>query len=107
MDAHLPARLTAQDHPREIAAICEAHCLDAKSRRYLALMRKYDKPGMRIRLISAILRLADILDEAQHRAIVQQRESLDLNIESRMHWWRHYYTRYVEVERFESRNHIV
>ncbi len=97
------ARLTAQDHPREIAAICEAHCLDAKSRRYLALMRKYDKPGMRIRLISAILRLADILDEAQHRAIVQQRESLDLNIESRMHWWRHYYTRYVEVERDSNR----
>jgi hypothetical protein len=95
--------LTEEDFPGEIAAICEAHCVDTESPRYEQLTRKDERPTMRLRLVSAILRLADILDEAHHRALVEQARTLDLNLESRMHWWRHYYTRSIDVETEKNR----
>jgi hypothetical protein len=95
--------LKEQDHPDEIAAICEAHCVDTRSQRYDELTRGGERSTMRLRLLSAILRLADVLDEAHHRALVEQRRTLDLDLESRMHWWRHYFTREVEVEPKKNR----
>jgi len=95
------------DRPLEIAAICEAHCVDTAAARYDSLMPKPEQPTMRLRLLTAILRLADILDEAHHRAIVAQAQTLDLSLESRMHWWRHYYTREVEIEPVKNRVTVV
>jgi len=99
--------LKDQDRPAEVAAICEAHCVGTESPRYDELMPKPERPAMRLRLLAAILRLADILDEAQHRALVAQAHALDLNLESRMHWWRHYYTRDVEIDHTKNRVTIV
>jgi hypothetical protein len=95
------------DRPAEIAAICEAHCVDTAAARYDRLVPKPERPTMRLRLLAAILRLADILDEAHHRALVAQAHTLDLNLESRMHWWRHYYTREVEIDLVKNRVTIV
>lgn len=96
--------LTDQDHPSEIASLCEAHCVDTRLPRYRELVAEPERSTMRLRLLSALLRLADILDEAHHRALVEQARTLSLTLESRMHWWRHYYTRDVVVE--PDRNRI-
>lgn len=95
--------LLEDDLPSEIASICEAHCVDTNSSRYVELTQAGERPGMRLRLLSSLLRLADILDEANHRALVEQARTLDLNLESRMHWWRHYYTREISVESANNR----
>jgi hypothetical protein len=95
--------LAEEDHPSEIASIAEAHCIDTLAERYTELTRRGERPTMRLGLLSAILRLADVLDEAHHRALVDQARTLDLNLESRMHWWRHYYTREVVVEAANNR----
>jgi hypothetical protein len=99
--------LKDQDRATDVAAICEAHCVDTATPRYDALMPKPDRPTMRLRLLAAALRLADILDEAHHRAIVDQARTLDLSLESRMHWWRHYYTREVEIDPARNRVTVV
>ena len=51
---------------------------------------------MRMKLLAAILRLADILDESRRRACRHKAETLLLDLESQSHWWRHYYTRDIE-----------
>ena len=99
--------LDDKDMPGEVAAICEAHCVDTAAPRYEELIAKPERPTMRLRLLAAILRLADVLDEAHHRALVNQARVLELPLESKMHWWRHYYTREVEVDPVKNRITIV
>jgi len=50
-------------------------------------------------LLSALLRLADILDESCHRAIREKARTLKLDIESQVHWWRHHYTESVAFDK--------
>jgi hypothetical protein len=76
--------------------LCEAHCVTPGTQRYTQLME--DAPGIRMRLLSALLRLADILDESCHRAYREKARTLILDLESQTHWWRHYYTRGVSVD---------
>jgi hypothetical protein len=85
------------DFPGEIAAVAESHLVDTSSARYATLVGT-PAGSLRLRLLSGLLRLADILDEAQHRALRAQAETLLLNDESPMHWWRHYYTREVVLD---------
>jgi hypothetical protein len=85
------------DFPGEIAAVAESHVVDTESSRFADLVGQL-AGSHRLRLLSALLRVADILDEAQHRALRSKAETLDLNDESQMHWWRHYYTREVIVD---------
>ena len=88
--------LNQNDHPAWVAAVAESHAADTADPRYEVLV---DQPTgqVRLRLLSALLRLADILDEAQHRAPEHQAKTLDMNDESKLHWWRHYYTREVDL----------
>lgn len=95
--------LNDQDCPEEVASLCEAHCVDTASPRYGELTRRGERSTMRLPLLAAILRIADILDEAHHRAVVEQARTLDLTLESRMHWWRHHYTRQIEIEPEKNR----
>jgi hypothetical protein len=90
--------LDDSDFPGEIAEVSESHAEDTDSDRYKALVGT-PSGSRRLRLISALLRLGDILDEAQHRALRSKAETLNLNGESVMHWWRHYYTREVVPDR--------
>ena len=61
---------------------------------------------MRLSLLSTLLRLADVLDEAHHRTIVYEARTLDLNLESRMHWCAPLITpREVIVEQAQQSNH--
>ncbi len=89
--------LDDSDYAGEIAAVAESHVVDTESARYAELVGT-QSGSRRLRLLSALLRLSDILDEAQHRALRSQAETLDLNVESLMHWWRHYYTREVFLD---------
>lgn len=83
-------QLVDADHPNVIASLCEAHGIDSASERYKELTA--EAPGLRPSLLSGLLRCADILEESRRRANRARAESLELPIESQVHWWRHYYT---------------
>jgi hypothetical protein len=83
-------QLTDDDGPGPIATLCEAHGIDPSTQRFKDLM--VDGPGIRTRLLTGILRCADILEESRRRANRARAESLLLPLESQVHWWRHYYT---------------
>lgn len=76
--------------PEYIAALCEAHCVSVKRPRYQELLDS--TPGIRMPLLSALLRIADILDESCRRVTIEKFKTLLLDDESQKHWWRHYYT---------------
>jgi hypothetical protein len=88
-------QLTAAYRAPQIACLCEAHCVTPTTNRYAELMQ--DTPGLRMRLLSGLLRLADILDESRHRACREKARTLLLDLESQTHWWRHYYTQDVTI----------
>jgi hypothetical protein len=90
-------QLIDDDMPGAIACLCEAHGIDTKNPRYAELTA--DAPGLRMALLSGILRCADILEESRRRAGRSRAESLLLPIESQVHWWRHYYTADVTFDR--------
>ena len=93
-------QLIDEDYPTAIASICEAHGIETEGQRYAQLTA--DAPGLRMRLLASILRCADILEESRRRAVRARAESLNLPIESQVHWWRHYYTndiRFDQVDR--------
>ena len=81
--------LTSEYEPGYTACLCEAHILDVKGNRYLELTQ--DGPGMRVALLSGVLRMADILDESRRRASRSRALTLALDPIAQMHWWRHYY----------------
>ena len=89
-------QLIDEDHPTAIASICEAHGIETEGQRYTQLTA--EAPGVRMRLLAGILRCADILEESRRRAGRARAESLDLPIESQVHWWRHYYTKDVSFD---------
>ncbi len=84
-------QLTDQCEPGCIASLCEAHAMGAATDRYRELTQ--DGPGIRMELLSALLRLADILDEGRRRAPREKAATLALGSEAQMHWWRNYYTK--------------
>jgi hypothetical protein len=90
-----------EDHyGKYVAPICEAHTLDSISPRYHEIIR--DGPNIRNYLLSALLRVADILDLSQRRANTDKARTLRLDLESQTHWWRHYYTEDVRVDQNEK-----
>lgn len=94
-------RLSDAHHPAQIACLCEAHCVTPTSPRYFELMS--ESPRLRMRLLSGLLRLADILDESRHRACPAKARTLQLNLESQTHWWRHYFTKDVKVSTYDKK----
>ena len=91
----LGVQLTREDRPAYVASLCEAHTEPTSSTRYGELTA--DAPGVRMPLLAALLRLADILDETQRRTKMHLELTVRLDAESRMHWWRHYYVADVEL----------
>lgn len=88
-------QLSEDYKPSRIACLCESHCIDVKSDRYVELT--LPAPNVRMDLLAALLRFADILDESNRRALRRVAETLDLNSKELMHWWRHYYVEHVEI----------
>lgn len=90
-----------QDHyAKYVAPICEGHTLDTTSDRYREIIK--EGPNIRTSLLSALLRVADILDLSQRRANTDKARTLLLDLESQTHWWRHYYTEDVKIDQNEK-----
>ena len=84
------------DKPGVIAALCLAHCLSTDSDQYRSVTA--DQGDLRVGLLAALLRIADILDESQRHTQLFLEQTRDLQLESRFHWWRHYYVASVKVQ---------
>src|SRR5205085_7956085 len=82
--------------PNYVAAISEGHTLPIESSRYKTLTA--DGPNLRIELLSALLRIADILDLSRRRANRPKALTLNLSLESQTHWWRHHYTEDIVID---------
>jgi hypothetical protein len=94
----LGIQLTQDWEPGLIASLCIAHCLwmDSSDRdEYRELTQ--DWGSFRMSLLAALLRLADILDESRKRSQLHLRLTRELDLESRMHWWRHYYVAEITI----------
>ncbi len=96
IDPPLRITLNSEFHPGLIAALCECHTVWLPDQQDL-----YDNlmvaPGrIRMRLLAALLRCGDILDETCGRAPRQVQESLNLDLQSKVHWWRHNSTRSID-----------
>ena len=93
-------QLSGEYEPSQIACLCEAHNLHleapADRERYDQLTN--DGPNLRMGLLSALLRTADILDESRRRATREKARTLSLPLEAQSHWWRHYYTESVTFD---------
>lgn len=85
-------QLTEAYYPARLACLCESHCIDmdADIDRYQQITT--DGPRIRMRLLSGLLRVADILDESRRRALRSKARTLNLDRAAETHWWRHYYT---------------
>ena len=88
--------LVPEDKPGLIAALCEAHTVEYEAEEYGRLTRPAG--GVRTSLLSALLRLADILDETSGRAKMYRQLTVDLDLTSQMHWWRHHYVPDVKLD---------
>lgn len=95
-DPAIGISLSDNDKPGVIAALCLAHCLSADSPEYRAYTE--DQGGLRVGLLAALLRLADILDESQRRSHLFLEKTRELPLESRLHWWRHYYVSNITIQ---------
>ena len=82
-------------YPNYTAYLCKAHCMEMNSDYYDMIK---DMPNVRLPLLSALLRIADILDESSRRANNKIRDSLKLPLESATHWYRHHYASEIEFK---------
>lgn len=95
----LGVQMTEDWHPGQIRSLCIAHNLYMDShdkQEYIELTQDWGE--FRMTLLSALLRLADILDESRRRSQLYLERTRELNIESRLHWWRHYYVAEVHID---------
>ena len=83
-------QLTSEFEGSYIARLCDAHCVPADSNEYRELVK--EGPDIRMPLLSALLRIGDILDESRRRATKEKARTLSLDLFSQSHWWRHYFT---------------
>lgn len=87
--------------PDVLASLCEAHCIDPEHEltceRYQSLVQQ--RGPIRVALLSALLRVADILDASGKRARREKARALLLDCEAQLHWWRHYYTKDITFEK--------
>lgn len=95
-DSLIGIHIPANHHPDCIASLCEAQNVDVGSERHKELTQ--DIAGIRVFLLSGLLRLSDILDESRTRAVPDKAKTLLLDICSQSHWWRHYYTEKVTYD---------
>lgn len=94
----LGIQLTDDWHPGLIRSLCIAHNLymdTTDKEEYRELVQ--DWGSFRMSLLSALLRITDILDESRRRSQLFLERTRELNLESRMHWWRHYYVAEIHI----------
>jgi hypothetical protein len=94
-----PLGITLEDsyHPGKVRAVCVAHGFPTDSVDYKELAQ--DSGNTRISLLASLLRIADILDESRRRSLLHLEKTRDLPLDSRLHWWRHYYVSEVTIDR--------
>jgi len=87
--------------PEEIALLCAIHQLDLDvSDQQSEYSRNTEqRKGLRMDLLGAVIRIADILDDTQFRACREKAKILCLPANSQSHWWHHYYTEHISVDR--------
>lgn len=88
--------LNDADKPGVIAALCLAHCLSTDLEEYRSSTE--DQGGLRVGLLAALFRIADILDESQRRTHLFLERTRELSLESRLHWWRHHYVSSITIQ---------
>ena len=93
--------LDERDYFPAIANLCLSHVLSVASDTYLSAV----EPGARLdmRLLSALLRIADILDASAARSWLEKERLMLMPSLSRVHWWKHYYVEDVEIESTQHR----
>ncbi|MHA1658579.1 MAG: HD domain-containing protein [Promethearchaeota archaeon] len=103
LDSSLPLGFVIPEEfkPDCIAALCEVHNCDFNSQRYSKLAQEIS--GIRMKLLSGLIRVADILDESRGRASRQKSRVLMLDLSSQVHWWRHYYNEEITFEQNEKK----
>ena len=92
-------QLTQQYFATYVANLCHAHCIPGDGPEYQGLV--CDGPNIRMGLLSAFLRIADILDESRRRASRAKERTLMLDVLAQSHWWRHYYTEDITLDNQE------
>lgn len=95
-------QMTDRYSPELVASISEAHNMSVESERYRVLTD--DIGNVRMELLSGLLRIADILDESRRRATLEQARTLQLDLTSQTHWWRHYHTKDIKID---QNDHLV
>jgi len=89
-------QLTQEYFGTYVANLCHAHCIPGDGSEYQSLV--CDGPNIRMGLLSAFLRIADILDESRRRASRAKERTLLLDVLAQSHWWRHYYTEDITLD---------
>lgn len=95
-DRVLGFHLEDNDLCGEIAELCEAHVIPTDDAKYAQLM--VSERAIRMQLISGLLRVADILDENMNRAKLHVQQSRNLDLTSKVHWYRNYSVKSVVFE---------
>lgn len=87
-----------------VAQVAWAHCFwlsDSKSHEvYTQRLQPVSEPegNIRLDLLAAFLRLADILDQDKRRVDLIDSKRLALPLRSKIHWWRHHYVNACRIE---------
>jgi hypothetical protein len=92
--------LSRELEPTSVANLCAAHTVDTESLEYQTLMS--GAPSVRMLLLSGLLRMADILDGSQNRALREKARTLRLDVDAQIHWYRHHYTEGVVIDQHEK-----
>ena len=92
--------LSRELEPGCVANLCAAHTVDTESAEYQKLMSA--ATSVRMPLLSGLLRMADILDESQDRALREKALTLRLDVDAQTHWYRHHYTEGVVIDQHEK-----
>lgn len=92
----LGIQLTQEWRPGLIKCLCISHGLEFTDPEYNRLTQI--SGSVRMPLLSALLRIADILDESRKRSCLFLEKTRDLDLESQMHWWRHFYVSEVVID---------
>lgn len=90
------------EHVGYISLVCKGHrnCIDLQDSVYDSdLNKRGDKSLIRLRLLTALLRLGDTLDLDSSRVDMEvYKIKIDMPVESQFEWWKHYYVQGLVVK---------
>ncbi|MFV3011005.1 NACHT domain-containing protein [Clostridium botulinum] len=92
----LPIR---EDYLQTIALICYAHNEDfSVLKEEIYKSTQADNQNMQIDILAYLLRVGDALDADKNRCKIEILDYKNIPIESRVHWYRHFYTNSIRCE---------